>query len=98
MKIQKPGRAVGLARTLPGCVSTHTATLEADVYESEGAYPQKIRQSENMSCATLPAVSAESMPAIIMSVKVLVKIKNIQMYKNISPPRSATWPVGIAFL
>lgn len=72
MKIQKPGRAVGLART-----------------------PQKMRQRENIRLAIFPAVSAESIPAIIKSVKVDVKIRNAQTKANMRPLRSVTaWVIS----
>jgi hypothetical protein len=38
-------------------------------------YPQKIRQRENIKFATLPAVSAWSIPAMMATAKVLVKRK-----------------------
>jgi len=68
MKIQKPGRMSGEART-----------------------PQKIRVMENISWATLPPVSAVSIPAIIMSVKVQVKRRKVQIRRNMRAPRSWTW-------
>ena len=51
-------------------------------------YPQKIRVREKRSWAMLPAVSAVSIPATTISVKVEVKIRNVQTSKNIRPPRS----------
>ena len=83
MKIQNPGRAVGLARTLEFLL-----VMDLNVAEASETYPQKINVKEKSSWAMFPAVSAVSMPAIIMSVKVEVKIKNTQTKRNISAPRS----------
>lgn len=74
IKIQNPGRAVGLART-----------------------PQKMRQRENIRLATFPAFSAESMPAMMKSVKVDVKRRKAQMKANMRPLRSLTALVISAF-
>lgn len=83
MKIQKPGRAVGLARTLE-----YLLVMDLKAAEASETYPQKIRVKEKSSWARFPAVSAVSMPAIIMSVKVEVKTKKTQTKRNISAPRS----------
>ena len=64
MKIQKPGKELGVART-----------------------PQKTKQSENIKLARLPPVSADSMPAMTMCVKVEVNNKNIQVKRNSWKPR-----------
>lgn len=61
-------------------------------------YPQKIKVSENNICATLPAVSAVSIPATTICVNVDVNIRKTQTNKNISAPRSCTCPSGMAFL
>ena len=75
MKIQKPGKTDGDAKT-----------------------PQKTSVRENMRLAMLPPVSAVSIAAMTMVVKVDVKSKKVQMSRNISPPRSVTASVGEAFL
>ena len=61
------------------------------------AYPLKTKHKENRSCAILPPVSADSIPAITRLVKVDVKSKKHRMYRNIKAPRSVTAPVGSAF-
>lgn len=76
MKIQKPGRVAGVARTLRGLVSMGFWGL--CVAWMEMAYPQKINVREKRSCAMFPAVSADSIPATTMSVNVDVKSKNTQ--------------------
>lgn len=57
----------------------------------EARTPQKIRVRENISWATFPPVSALSIPAIIMSVKVDVKRRKVQIRRNMRKPRSWTW-------
>ena len=57
---------------------------------------QKIKDSENIRLAMLPAVSAVSMAATVMSVNVEANMRNAQSSRNISPPRSVTAFVGIA--
>ncbi len=47
---------------------------------------------------TLPAVSALSMPAMRICVKVLVNIIKAQISKKAKPPREVTSSVGTAFL
>jgi hypothetical protein len=57
-------------------------------------YPLKIRQSENRSCAMFPPVSACSMPAMIMELKVDANNMKIKISRNMVPPRSVTLFVG----
>jgi len=45
-----------------------------------------------------PAVSAVSIAAMIMVEKVEVKRRNSSTRRNMRPPRSWTWPAGMAFL
>jgi hypothetical protein len=81
MKIQKPGRVWGVARTLDG-------ELACDV-EEEGrndAYPEKINVSENIRFAMVPPVSATSIPAMTVFVNVDVKRRNARMKRNIKAP------------
>lgn len=52
-------------------------------------YPQKIVESENNKFVIFPATSAVSIPAIIMLVIVLAKIRNVGIKGNISSPLSA---------
>lgn len=54
------------------------------------AYPLKISVKEKSSWAIFPAVSAVSIPAMTISVKVDVKSKKTQTKRNISAPRSWT--------
>ena len=53
-------------------------------------YPQNIKVNEKSSCAMFPAVSAVSIPATTIVLKVEVKSKKTQTSKNIRPPRSWT--------
>ena len=61
------------------------------------SYPQKIKHRENISCARLLPVSADSTPAITIELKVDVKSRNKRIIKNMVPPRETTESVGIAF-
>ena len=56
-----------------------------------------MRHSENNSCPILLPVSADSIPAITIELKVDAKSKNNRISKNIVPPRDITASVGIAF-
>ncbi len=93
MKIQKRGSLDGEARTL-------FFSLAVIHYGSRRGvtYPQKIKQSENIRFAMFPAFSGVSTPATTKSVKVPVKIRKLQMNKNIKTPRSVTASVASAFL
>ncbi|KAJ9337818.1 hypothetical protein DTO027B5_639 [Paecilomyces variotii] len=56
------------------------------------------RHSENINCATLPPVSACSIPAMTMEQKVDVNIINTRTSKNIVPLRDGTQKnIGISF-
>ncbi|KAJ9354677.1 hypothetical protein DTO280E4_6742 [Paecilomyces variotii] len=56
------------------------------------------RHSENINCATLPPVSACSIPAMTMEQNVDVKIINTRTSKNIVPLRDGTQKnIGISF-
>jgi hypothetical protein len=81
MNIQKPGRAWGVARTLDG-----ESACDVEEKERNDAYPQKINVSENIRLATVPPVSATSIPAMTMFVNVEVKRRNAKMKRNIKAP------------
>jgi hypothetical protein len=76
MKIQKPGRFWGVARTLDGELACDAKDERRD------ACPQKINISENIRLAIVPPISAISIPAMTMFVNVEVK-RNAKMKRNI---------------
>jgi hypothetical protein len=60
-------------------------------------YPQKISDREKRSWAKLPPVSADSIPAMTMELKVELNIRNSHRRRNMVPALSVTASVGIAF-
>ena len=60
--------------------------------------PQKMRVREKSKLAMLPAVSADSIPAMTIEVNVEVKRRNSWQKRKKRAPRSCTELVGMAFL
>lgn len=60
------------------------------------AHPQKIKQSENIKLAILPAFSGVSTPATTKSVNVPANIRKLHRNKNIKMPLELTASVGSA--
>ena len=95
MKIQKPGRLVGLARTLWRILaSVHPISCTTVQYGK--TYPQKMSVNVNAKLAMLPPDSAVSIPAMARCVNVLVNKRKAQIKRNINAPRSCTACVGSA--
>lgn len=90
MNIQKPGSAVGVARTLLEVRNDNHKDM------CRQTHPQNTRQNENSSCAMFPPVSGCSIPAITIELKVDVNSRNSSISRNIVPPRDTTECVGSA--